>query len=112
DAKIYHHEAMAGRLKRQQSTMLSVLNIAFLLRKHSRYPVRHTIQFYVMIARRLLAEFLKDLLSRRWRFPQFLGVVKSALMTIPIMRHDRATLGAFYDGVQRRVLGLPPVAAS
>ncbi|MGL4237941.1 glycosyltransferase, partial [Tabrizicola sp.] len=45
DAKIYHHEAMAGRLKRQQSTMLSVLNIAFLLRKHSRYPVRHTIQF-------------------------------------------------------------------
>jgi glycosyltransferase involved in cell wall biosynthesis len=109
EGKIYHHEAMAGRLKRQQSTMLSVLNIAFLLRKHSRFPVRHTIQFYVMILRRLIAEFLKDGLSRRWQFPQLRGVLASIPATIRILRHDRATLAPFYETIQRKVLGLPPV---
>lgn len=112
DARIYHHEAVAGRLKRQQSVMLNILNIAFMLRKNTRYPVWHTVKLYVVILRRLLAEFLKDLLSRRWRFPQFLGAARAALMTIPLMRHDRATLGPFYDGIQRKVLGLPPVQPS
>jgi glycosyltransferase involved in cell wall biosynthesis len=111
DGKIYHHEAMAGRLKRQQSTMLSVLNIAFLLRKHSRFPVLHTIQFYVMILRRLLAETLKDGLSRRWQYPQLRGVAASIPETIRILRHDRATLGQYYDTIQRKVLGLPPASA-
>jgi glycosyltransferase involved in cell wall biosynthesis len=112
EGKIYHHEAMAGRLKRQQSTMLSVLNIAFLLRKQSRYPVRHTLQFYVMILRRLLAEFLKDGLSRRWEFPQLRGVLASLPATFRILRHDPATLAPFYDTIQRKVLGLPPAPPS
>jgi hypothetical protein len=41
-----------------------------------------------------------------------LGVAKALVMTVPILRHDRATLGQFYDGVQRRVLGLPPAGSS
>lgn len=110
DGRIYHHEAMANRLKRQQSTTLSVLNVAFLLRKHSRFPVRHTIQFYVMLLRRLLAELLKEGLSRRWQFPQLRGVAASVPATVRILSHDRATLGPFYDGIQRKLLGLPPSA--
>lgn len=110
DGRIYHHEAMAGRLKRQQSTMLSVLNIAFLLRRHSRRPARHTVMFYIMVFRRLLAELLKDGLSRRWTFPQLRGIAAAVPATVRILRHDRATLAAFYDGIQRKVLGLPAAA--
>lgn len=112
NAKIYHHVAAAERLKRQSATMLSVLNIAFLTRKNTRQPVADTVRIYVIMLRRLLAEFLKDLLTRRWQFPQFLGVAKALVTSVSIMRHDRATLGQFYDGIQRRVLGLPPAGAS
>lgn len=111
-AMIYHHEAVAERLKRQQSTMLSVLNIAFLLRKNSRQPARDTIRLYIVVLRRGLAELLKDSLTRRWRFPQFLGVVKAGFISLSMLRHDRKTLPAFYDGIQRRVLGLPPAGSS
>ncbi|WP_137111299.1 glycosyltransferase family 2 protein [Rhodobacter sp. SY28-1] len=110
DARIYHHEAMAGRLKREQSTMLGVLNVAFLLRKHSNTPVRSMIQFYVMLLRRLNAEFLKDLLSRRWAFRQFRTMCAAVPVTLGIMRQDRSTLGPYYAPIQRRVLGLPPLS--
>ena len=112
NAKVYHQVAAAERLKRQRAMMLSILNITFLTRKNSRQPARDTMRLYVVILRRLLAEFLKDLLTRRWRFPQFLGVAKALVMTVPIMRHQRATLGQYYDGVQRRVLGLPPAGST
>ena len=111
EAKLYHHEAMTARLKRRQSTQLAAVNIAYFLRKNMRYPVRQTIRFFVMMARRLLAEFLKDLLSRRWSFPQFLGLASAVPSTIAIMRHDRATLVAFHDPIQRRILGLPAEGA-
>lgn len=110
DAKLYHHEAMAARLKREQSTILSVLNVAFLLRKHTSFPVRQAMQFYVMMLRRLMAEFLKDLLSRRWTFRQFRCIGASIPDTLGILRHQRSSLGPYYDAIQRRVLGLPPVA--
>jgi glycosyltransferase involved in cell wall biosynthesis len=112
EAKLYHHEAMTARLKRQQSTLLAAVNIAFCLRKHMRFPVRQTFQFFLMMARRMLAEFLKDFLSRRWTFPQFRGVAGALPTTIAIMRHDRATLVAFHDKIQRKVLGLPSEAKS
>jgi GT2 family glycosyltransferase len=112
DAKLYHHEAMAARLKREQSTMLSVLKVAFLLRKNTNFPVRQTIQFYVMILRRLIAEFLKDLLSRRWKFRQVRCIGASIPDTLGILRHDRSSLGTYYDPIQRRVLGLTPVPLS
>lgn len=110
DAQLYHHEAMVARLKREQSTMLSVLNVAFMLRKHTTTPVRSTIQFYVMLLRRMIAEFLKDLLSRRWAFRQFRTMCAAVPVTLGIMRQDRSTLGPYYDPIQRRVLGLPPLS--
>lgn len=107
EGRIYHHEALAGRLKRQQSARLSVLNIAFFLRKHARHPLRQSLGFGVMLARRLLAEVLKDGLARRWQFPQLRGVAAAIPDSIRVLTHDRATLPAFYDGIQRKVLGLP-----
>ncbi|NHB75449.1 glycosyltransferase family 2 protein [Rhodobacter calidifons] len=112
EGRIYHHEALPGRLKRQQSSRLSVLNIAFFLRKHAGRPLRRSVDFGVMVARRLLAEVLKDGLSRRWLFPQLRGVAAAIPDSIRILLHDRATLAPFYDSIQRKVLGLPPAAAT
>lgn len=108
DAKVYHHEAMAARLKREQSTILSVLNVAFLLRKHARFPVLQSLHFSVMLLRRLIAEFLKDLLTRRWRFRMFRSLGASIPDAVGILRHPRSDLGPYYDTIQRRVLGLAP----
>lgn len=104
EARLYHHEVAASRLKRRTALILSITNVAYFVRKNSRRINRHRLAFGVMLSRRLLAEFLKDGLSRRWRFDQFRGAVRAIPTSARILFMDRARLKQWYQKRQLHIL--------
>lgn len=107
-ARVHHFEAASGRIKRRQAITLGLMNLASFVARKSARPARDIPAYYLRFARRILAEFLKDLLSRRFTFPQFLGVLSAFGPTVAIFRHRSAGFDDWYGTLQRRVLGWPP----
>lgn len=104
DARIYHHEVAATRIKRQTATLLSVTNVAYLVRKHSCHQTRHRFLFAVMLMRRFLAEIIKDLGSRRWGLEQARAILRAIPVSIAIFRSSRETLSDWYKSRQLEIL--------
>ncbi len=104
NAVLDHVEVAAGRIKRRQAAMLSVMNSAYLTRKNSKAPAKHVAVYYVYALRRLLAEFLKDALTGRFTFPQLQGMAEGVARSPGIFLHDRADLEPWYEDTQRRLL--------
>ncbi|QIR84997.1 glycosyltransferase family A protein [Paracoccus sp. AK26] len=108
NAKIYHHEIAASRIKREQETVLSICNAAFLLRKHSPNLGRDRRLWSLLMSRRLLAEALKDGLSRRWKLPQMRAAWRAAAISRGILKHaDDDTLAGCYISIQQGILTKP-----
>lgn len=104
-ARIHHHEVAASRIRREQELVLSICNAAYLLRKHSPDLERDRRRWAVLMSRRLLAELLKDGLSRRWRFPQLRAARQARAISRRIMAFpDRNGLAAWYVTVQEGIL--------
>ncbi len=103
-ARLHHFEAAAARLKRQKVTALAVMNIAFFLRRNSSDLGAHRRKFFLMALRRVLAELLKDGLSRRWRFPQVAGTWYALRQASSIFALPDEELSEGYKAMQRRVL--------
>ncbi|MFO1204103.1 MAG: glycosyltransferase [Tabrizicola sp.] len=108
DARVHHFEAAAGRIRRRQAITLGLMNLASFIARKSARPGRDIPAYYLRYLRRILAEFLKDGLSRRFSFPQLLGVLSAFGPTLAIFRHGRAGFDDWYRGLQMRVLGWPP----
>lgn len=107
-ARVHHFEAAAGRIKRRQAITLGLMNVASFVARKSARPARDITAYYLRYLRRLLAEFLKDGLSRRFTFPQFLGALSALGPTVAIFRHGRAGFDDWYRAEQMRVLGWRP----
>lgn len=87
-AKVHHYEIKAGRTSRRFAIALSITNQALCLRLYGKDISKLKRIFYFLMCKRLLAEFLKDLLSARWTFPQFRGILDglrwiSSIFTLP-----------------------------
>lgn len=106
-AHVHHFEAAAGRIRRRQAITLGLMNLAAFVAKHSRTRRADIFAYYRRYIRRLLAEFLKDGLSRRFTFPQFQGALAAFLPTVAIFRQDLVGFHDWYGGQQMRVLGWP-----
>lgn len=104
DAHVYHHEAQASRLKRRQATELAIANCAFFIRRHSSSRLRHSIEYSVLVVRRIIAEFVKDSVGRRFDYPQFRGAVSGFLRIPAILSHPNNDLDSWYVAVQERIL--------
>lgn len=104
-ARIYHHEVATSRIRREQELVLSICNVAYLIRRHSPDISRDRRRWSVLMSRRLLAELLKDFLSRRWRFPQLRAARQAAKISKDILLFsDDAQLAAHYIDVQEEIL--------
>ncbi|TBN43963.1 glycosyltransferase [Paracoccus subflavus] len=104
-ARIYHHEVAASRIRREQELVLSICNAAYLLRKHSPDLDRDRRRWALLMSRRLLAELLKDGLSRRWGFPQLRAARRAMAISRKIMTFpDKAQLAGWYIAVQQDIL--------
>ena len=104
DAHIDHVEVAAGRIKRQKVTTLSIMNSAYFTRRNSRHLGRHAARYYAFGVRRVFAEFLKDLLTRRLTFPQMRGAIAGLVRSPAIFLHDGHDLEAWYERTQKRLL--------
>lgn len=103
-AQIYHHEVAASRIRREQELVLSICNVAYLIRRHSPDLVRDRRRWAILMTRRLLAEFLKDSLSRRWRFPQLRAAWKAAALGREVLSLPDDGLADRYVAIQEKIL--------
>lgn len=103
-ARAHHLEAPSGRLKRFQSTLLGATNQAYLVLKHVPDHALAKRRYRRHLWRRLVAEFLKELLSRRWSLPQFRGLLAARRVTGAMFAWDRETLERMYPAVQKDIL--------
>ena len=111
-ARVCHIPAAGGRIDRYLTSALSALNQAVCLRKHSSDLVRDRRAYRRLMARRLLAELLKDTLSGRWSLPQLRGLLFSLRYAGAIFRRSNQDLAGWYPGFQERLIeeraaGLP-----
>jgi GT2 family glycosyltransferase len=106
-ARVHHFESATGRIKRRQAITLGLMNLAAFVARNSRNRNRDIPAYYLRYARRLLAEFLKDALSRRFTFPQFIGVISAFAPTVAIFRRARDGFDDWYRTQQMRVLNWP-----
>jgi len=103
-ARLHHFEIAAARLKRRQVAALFLMNVAYFTRKHSNAPEKHRKRYFHLARRRILAEFLKDGLTRRFSFPQVAGTLYALRKAPEIFALTDAELGPRYEAMQREVL--------
>lgn len=103
-ARLHHYEVAAARLNRHRVAALFLLNVAFFTRQHSDDLPRHRRRYFALARRRVLAEFLKDGLGLRFRFPQVRGTLYALRRAPAIFDHSDTRLGEDYQAIQREVL--------
>ncbi len=111
-AKLHHFQSNSGRLSRFIITALSALNQAVCIRRYSDNLKRDRWRFYQLTTRRVLAEFCKDALSRRWAFPQLRGILAAFQYAPLIFSLPAEELADWYPQFQKEfvVSGKPPVS--
>lgn len=106
NAKLYHHEIAASRLKRRIALTLSITNVAYFVRRNSVSLGRDRFRFTVMLLRRFIAETIKDVGSRRWHLPQVRGAFIAAPISMNILFYkDNQSLTEWYKHQQLAILG-------
>jgi GT2 family glycosyltransferase len=107
-ARLHHFQSAGGRADRQLATALSLMNQAVSLRKHAADIRSARFRYHVLLIRRVLAELLKDGLSRRWGFPQVRGVLRAVSGSRRIFAMTPEEIDATYPEMQadlRRRIG-------
>lgn len=103
-ARLHHYTTASGRIDRRRVAKLGALNQAVLLRRHAADLQWARRAYMRLMARRIVAEFLKDLLSRRLSFPQLRGLVQ-ALGTAPqVFAMPDGELEPWYTGMQTKIV--------
>lgn len=103
-ARLHHFQISSGRLPRQTVIALQLLNLAFFLRRHSTVLPLKRVQYRRMLLRRLVAETMKDLLSRRFTLPQVAGVLRAMALHRTIFDAPAEEIAARYPEIQRRII--------
>jgi len=110
DSRLYHFQSGSGRLSRFIVSALSSLNQAVCVQRYSNNLKRDRRRFYILTLRRVLAEFCKDGLSRRWSFPQMRGVFVALRYSPIIFKMSIEELAHWYPQFQKKFVesGKPP----
>ena len=104
NAQIHHFHSGSGRISRFKVSVLSALNQALLLRKYSDNYQRDRQRFYILMIRRIIAEVLKDALSRRWSLPQARGLLTAWKYADQVFALPDNNLAEWYPNFQRKLL--------
>jgi len=104
DAKLHHYQSAGGRLSRFKISVLSALNQALCIRKNAPNLRQLKGLYYRLMMRRIVAELLKDLLSRRWSLPQARGMVVANRYSHKLFSLSESELADWYVQFQREFL--------
>jgi GT2 family glycosyltransferase len=106
DAKLHHYWSASGRINRFQIAALSALNQAVFLTRNSTNIHRDISIYRRLMARRILAAALKDILSRRWSLPQVQGNLLALKYSAKIFALPKESLTDWYPGLQEQVIAM------
>jgi len=96
--------ATKDRIDRYKTTILSMLNQAVLLSRHAKDKSKARRRYFVLMGRRVIAEFLKDGPSRRFSFPQLRGILMALNSAPKIFKMTPKDLEAWYLEKQDRII--------
>ena len=100
-AAIHHFESKSGRLRRFKVTILSVLNQAICIKKNASNMSKVRSKFYVLMVRRIFAEFCKDILSKRFSLPQARGLLVGLAYSFKVFSMSINDLEDWYPQFQK-----------
>lgn len=103
-ARLHHYEVAGGRMHRKAIIAFQLLNMVVYLKRNAARPDDWIAPYRMLVRRRLLGEFLKDLLSRRFSFPQVRGVLFARRNWRQIWNSPTEQLDQTYPEFQRRIL--------
>lgn len=103
-ARLHHFEAASGRVSRTVVIALQLLNMLVFIKRNAERPETLIGRYRWMLARRLVSELLKDLISRRWRMPQVAGVLVAMRAWREVLAVPRDQLDAWYPEFQGRLM--------
>ncbi len=103
-AKLHHFEAAGGRIKRKTATVFQILNVLVFVKRHAPKPETWLPTYRFMLWRRLFAETVKDILSRRWSLPQAHGVWIAMRAWRKVWETPTEQLDAWYPAFQKELL--------
>lgn len=104
EARLHHFEVAGGRVKRQTATTFQLLNMLVFIKRNAECPSAWLGAYRRMLWRRLLAETLKDGLSRRRDFPQARGVLTAMRHWRKVWNTPVKDLDQWYPPYQRGIL--------
>jgi GT2 family glycosyltransferase len=104
DAKLHHFTTAGGRLSRKTITTLQLFNLAVFLKRNASMQDLKKKQYMYLVYRKLYAEFFKDLLSRRFDFPQFRAVIYVIANVGAVFQKTPEELEAWYPEFQKRLV--------
>ncbi len=103
-ARLHHYNISTGRIDRYKTTILSALNQAVLLSLYADDSKRARQRYFRLMWRRVLAEFLKDGLSRRFSFPQLRGILATFVPARQVFDMPSEQLETWYLAKQEEIL--------
>lgn len=104
EAKIYHAQNDLSHISRCNQLVLSALNQVFFLKKNSDNLNRDRLRFYLLMLRRLVAEFIKDIFNQRWSLPQVRGLLIALKYSLPMFAMHPLKLEAWYPRLQEQLI--------
>lgn len=106
-ALLHHYTASSGRIDRYKTTILSTLNQGVMLSRHASNKGQAKQDFLRLMRRRLVAEFIKDGLSRRFDFPQMRGLLAARKQALAAFAMRPDELASWYPKMQEQIVKGP-----
>ncbi len=101
-AILNHYNIATGRIDRYKTTVLSNMNQALFLARHGNAQAKR--RFRPLLGRKLIAEFLKDILQKRLSLPQVRGVLSAMRQSRQISGMSLEEMETWYPEFQQRLL--------
>lgn len=100
-AMLHHFQSDRSRLKDRPVTILSCLNLAFLLRRHAQDQRWARRRYLRRMAHHVVTEMVKETISLRWRFVKTRAVLRAVMMSGRIFRATYDELRVWYPDMQK-----------
>jgi glycosyltransferase involved in cell wall biosynthesis len=103
-AHVHHFNSADARLKRYQVALLESLNQAVFLRRNALDQRQAQRRYTVLMCRRIVAEFIKDVGQGRFGLPKARGRARALWLSRRVFRASMAEVENFYPDLQEQIV--------
>jgi glycosyltransferase involved in cell wall biosynthesis len=103
-ARLHHSQDESARLTRHTRTLLGLLNIAYLYRRHGHDPVQLFQRYRMRLLERMALDAVRDLLKLRTTLPYARADARAVRMLQEILTVEERELASWYGRLQSEIL--------